>query len=59
MSRTLWILQSLLACVFLFSGLIKLVTPIDVMQQQLPLPEALIRFIGVAETLGAIGLILP
>jgi uncharacterized membrane protein len=59
MSRTLWILQSLLAAVFLFSGVIKLVTPIDVLQQQLPLSEAFIRFIGVAETLGAIGLVLP
>ena len=59
MSRTLWIVQFLLALVFLFAGLVKLVTPIEVMQQQLPLPAALIRFIGVAETLGALGLILP
>jgi hypothetical protein len=58
-SRTLWIVQSLLACVFLFAGLVKLVTPIDVMQQQLPLPEFAIRGIGILETLAAFGLILP
>jgi DoxX-like protein len=59
MSRTLWIVQCLLACVFLVAGAIKLVSPIDTLQAELPLPEALIRFIGFAETLGAIGLILP
>jgi DoxX-like protein len=59
MSRFLWILQALLAFVFLFAASFKLLTPIDVVQQQFPLPELLIRAIGVVETLGAIGLILP
>ena len=59
MSRTLWIVQCLLACVFLFAGAIKLVSPIDTLQAELPLPEALIRFIGLAEFLGALGLVLP
>ena len=59
MTRALWIVQVLLALVFLFSGSFKLVLPIETLQQQLPLPGAFIRFIGTVETLGAIGLILP
>jgi uncharacterized membrane protein YphA (DoxX/SURF4 family) len=55
----LWILQVLLAVVFLFSGLLKLLVPVDQMQQQLPLPAALIYLIGALETLGALGLLLP
>jgi hypothetical protein len=55
----LWILQVLLAAVFLFSGLVKLLVPVDLMQQQLPLPAALIYLIGTLETLGALGLLLP
>jgi DoxX-like family len=58
-NRLLWSLQLLLAAVFLFSGAFKLLAPIDVVQQQLPLPGAFIRFIGTVETLGAIGLVLP
>ncbi len=59
MHRVLWILQALLAAVFLFSGLLKLLVPVDQMQQQLPLPAALIYLIGTLETLGALGLLLP
>jgi len=58
-NRILWILQALLAAVFLFGGLVKLLVPVDQMQQQLPLPAALIYLIGTLETLGALGLILP
>jgi hypothetical protein len=59
MSRFLWILQVLLALLFLFAASVKLLSPSDVLQQEFPLPEAFVRFIGVVETLGAIGLILP
>src|ERR671911_3216948 len=57
----LWIAQGLLALVFLFAGGIKLILPLEVMTEQmpLPLPGEFLRFIGVAEVLGAIGLILP
>jgi uncharacterized membrane protein YphA (DoxX/SURF4 family) len=55
----LWIVQGLLALVFLFAGGMKLVLPIEVMTKQMPLPGVFLRFIGVAEMLGAIGLILP
>jgi uncharacterized membrane protein YphA (DoxX/SURF4 family) len=58
-NRVLWALQALLAAVFLFSGLLKLLVPVDQMQQQLPLPAALIYLVGTLETLAALGLILP
>lgn len=59
MNRTLWTVQWLLALVFLFAGGMKLLLPIEEMTKQIPLPGAFLRFIGVAEVLGAIGLILP
>jgi uncharacterized membrane protein YphA (DoxX/SURF4 family) len=61
MNYALWIVQGLLALIFLFTGGMKLVLPIEVMTEQmpLPLPGWFLRFIGVAEVLGAIGLILP
>jgi hypothetical protein len=57
----LWILQALLALVFLVAGGMKLVTPLDVLyaQMPLPLPGVFIRFIGLCEVLGALGLLLP
>src|SRR5437899_1748018 len=55
----LWIVQGLLALVFLFAGGMKLVLPIEELTAQLPLPGLFVRFIGLAETLGALGLILP
>ena len=59
MNRALWIVQVLLAMLFLFPGFAKLVMPIEVMTKQLPLPGLFLRFIGVAEVLGAAGLLLP
>src|SRR5919112_255871 len=61
MTYALWIAQGLLALIFLFAGGIKLVLPLEVMTEQmpLPLPGLYLRFIGVAEVLGAIGLTLP
>ncbi len=55
----LWIVQGLLALIFLFAGGMKLVLPLKVLTQQMALPGLFVRFIGVAEVLGAIGLILP
>jgi len=56
----LWILQGLLAALFLFAGGVKLVMPIAAMQQgPIALPGPFLRFIGVAEVCGALGLILP
>jgi hypothetical protein len=64
MNIVLWIIQVLLALLFLFAGGTKLVLPIDVLTamgspNQVHLPGLLIRFIGVVEVLGALGLILP
>ncbi len=59
MTYALWIVQGLLALIFLFAGGIKLVLPLEAMTEQMPLPGLFLRFIGVAEVLGAIGLILP
>ncbi len=59
MNRALWIVQGLLALIFLFAGGMKLVLPLETLTEQMPLPGVLVRFIGVAEALGAIGLILP
>jgi DoxX-like family len=55
----LWIVQGLLALLFLFAGGMKLVLPLDKLTGPVPLPGLLLRFIGVVEVLGAIGLILP
>ena len=61
MTYLLWIVQALLALVFLCAGGMKLITPLDVLYtvMPLPLPGVFIRFIGVCEVLGAVGLILP
>jgi DoxX-like family len=59
MNVALWVAQALLACLFLFGGVVKLIMPIEEMTKQVPLPGLFLRFIAVCETLGAIGLILP
>jgi uncharacterized membrane protein YphA (DoxX/SURF4 family) len=65
MKYILWIIQFLLAILFIFAGGSKLVMSIELMQEmarqsgQSPLPGMLLRFIGVAELLGGIGLVLP
>jgi uncharacterized membrane protein YphA (DoxX/SURF4 family) len=58
-SAALWSLQILLAALFLFAGVMKLVMPLAALTQQAPLPGVFLRFIGVVETVGALGLILP
>jgi len=63
MNIVLWIVQVLLAVAFGLAGFTKLTQPIDAMVGMMPwvlaLPELLVRFIGVAELAGALGLILP
>jgi hypothetical protein len=57
----LWAVQGLLALLFLFTGGMKLALPMEALAQSmpLPLPEAFVRFLGLAELAGAIGLVLP
>jgi hypothetical protein len=64
MIYALWIIQGLLAALFLFAGGTKLILPLDVLTSmgspnQIALPGWFVRFIGVVEVLGALGLILP
>jgi len=59
-NKVLWGIQGLLAALFAFAGGMKLVLPIEAMQQgPVALPGPFLRFIGVAEVCGAVGLILP
>jgi hypothetical protein len=58
-NRVLWTVQCLLAPLFLFAGGVKLALPVEVLTQQMPLPGLFVRFIGVCEVLGALGLVLP
>jgi len=59
MNILLWIIQVLLALLFLFAGGTKLVLPIEEMTKQMAMPGLFLRFLGVVEVLGALGLILP
>ena len=59
MNVALWIIQGLLAALFLFAGGMKLITPIEEMTRQIAMPGWFLRFIGVAEMLGGLGLIFP
>lgn len=59
MNIALWIIQWLLALLFLFAGGMKLILPLDQLTGPIHMPGLFLRFIGVCETLGAIGLILP
>jgi uncharacterized membrane protein YphA (DoxX/SURF4 family) len=54
-----WTLQVAVAGLFMFAGVMKLILPIEAMTQQMALPGLFLRFIGVCEVLGAVGLILP
>jgi hypothetical protein len=54
----LWIAQSLLALLFVFAGVVKLVMPAQALAQG-GLPVGFMRFIAVAELCGALGLVLP
>lgn len=57
----LWFVQALLALVFLFTGVTKLLLPTGAVLagMPVPLPVLFVRFIGVMEVFGAFGLLLP
>jgi hypothetical protein len=64
MNILLWIVQILLALLFLFAGGTKLVIPYDKLMEmgspnQVMLPALFIKFIGLVELLGGLGLVLP
>ena len=59
MNRALWIVQGLLAALFLFGGIVKLTMPAEELAAICSLPVLFVRFISVCELLGGLGMILP
>ena len=63
MKYALWIVQILLALAFLASGFMKLVMPVEQLAQNMvwvnDVQVWLVRFIGLAELAGGLGLVLP
>ena len=59
-TKVLWIAQVLLALAMLSAGIIKLNSTDELLTSYYPLfPAMFMRFIGVCEILGAIGLVVP
>lgn len=60
---SLWVVQALLAAAFFMAGLMKATTPLEELAANMAWvtysPGALVRFIGIAEIAGALGLVLP
>lgn len=63
MNIAIWVISGVLAAIYLFAGILKTITPKEKLATNLPWAEdfspSTIKLIGVAEALGAIGLILP
>ncbi len=63
MNIVLWLIQGLLGLAFLMAGGSKLIMPIEELAVNMSfvneVPALMVRFIGFAELLGAIGLIVP
>lgn len=59
----LWVAQGLLAAAFLMAGGMKATAPLEQLQAQMPWVSGamggLVRFIGIVEILGAVGVVLP
>jgi hypothetical protein len=63
MTVVLWIVQALLAAAYVLTGSMKAFRPLEALKKSMTwvgaVPAGLVRFVGGAELLGAIGLILP
>jgi hypothetical protein len=63
LDRVLWVIQGVLALSCAFSGASKALLPLVSVKRLFPwanhVPTALVRFIGVSELCGGIGLVLP
>jgi putative oxidoreductase len=63
MHITLWVAQGLLASMYLMAGFSKAFQPMEELSKMLPwvasMSPGLVRFIGLSELLGALGLLLP
>lgn len=62
-NKLVWAVQTLLCIAFLTTGGMKLVMPMEALVALMTwpekMPEAFVRLIGLAELLGALGLVLP
>ncbi len=60
---TLWIAQGLLAVMFIMAGIMKTIQPVEVLAESIPWVSStsvgLVRFIGISELLGGLGLLIP
>lgn len=56
---SLWTLQALLGLIFVMTRGMKLLMPAEMLEAQSPLPVMLVRFVGLCELAGALGVILP
>jgi uncharacterized membrane protein len=61
MNIALWIIQALMALLFLFAGVMKFIMPVEEMTKNMPVAMSgtFLHFIGVCEILGGLGLVLP
>jgi putative oxidoreductase len=63
MAIALWIVQGLLALMFLLAGSRKSFLPLPAVKKSFPwanhVPDGFTRFIGISELLGGLGLVLP
>jgi putative oxidoreductase len=63
MNTTLWIVQGILAAMFAMAGIMKSTQPIDKLVKTISWADrfsvSTVRFIGLSELLGAIGIIIP
>ena len=59
----LWILQALLGAMFIMAGATKAMQPVEALAESLPwvtsTSPALVKFIGISELLGGLGLLIP
>jgi uncharacterized membrane protein YphA (DoxX/SURF4 family) len=55
----LWAAQGALALIFMFAGSMKFIMPIEDMQKDIAWPAWFLYFIGAAEVLGGLSMILP
>lgn len=58
----LWVAQVIVAGMFLMAGLMKIATPLEELSKMMPLAKdapVLLRFIGLSELAGGLGLLLP
>jgi uncharacterized membrane protein YphA (DoxX/SURF4 family) len=63
MNIIIWIIQAILALVFAMAGIMKSTQPVDKLIKSLPWVSdysiTTVRFIGISELLGAIGIVVP